>query len=216
MKTNLLLFTLMLFVHTVQSQTSWQPSLSNTSKQNTIKINPVNPFFGQYQIAYERLLTDKLAIQLEGGFISRKQNGLLYNVKSEKSGFIALPAMRYYFYRDSDEEPMFYFSINYRLRKLQERFTDNEYHLYSHNYNRLYNGAGITIGGQYYMFNIISLEVFGGVQYGIINENYRFDNSAVNQYDYEQAFPLKTFSGSFLSGYSNFPLRAGIILGVVF
>ncbi len=216
MKKILLPIGFVLLSNALFAQTSWQPKLNNTSKQNTIKINPINPFFGQYQLAYERMLNEKFSIQLEGGVISRTQNGLIKDVRSEKNGFIALPAMRYYFYRESDEEPMFYFSLNYRFRKLHERFTDNEYYLYSHHYNRTYNGAGLTIGAQYYMFNLISMEVFGGLQYGFVKESYQFDNSSVNQSDYEYEFPVSTFSGKYLSGYNNFPLRAGIILGVVF
>jgi hypothetical protein len=198
------------------AQTSWQPNLNSSSKQNTIKINPVNPFFGQYQLAYERMLNDKISIQLEGGFISRTQKSVVYDVKSEKSGFIAMPAFRYYFYRQSDDEPMFYFSANYRFRQLRERFTDNEYYTYSHHYSRYYNGLGVTIGGQYYIFDLVSIEVFGGLQYGMVTESYRFDTNNITQSDYENQFPLATFTGSYLSNFHNFPLRAGIVLGIVF
>ncbi len=216
MKTFFTSLILVCIFETLSAQTSWQPNLNNSSKQNTIKINPVNPFFGQYQLAFERMLNEKISIQIEGGLISRSQSGLSYNIKSEKNGFIALPAFRYYFYRESNDEPMFYFSANYRYRQLHERFTDNEYNTYSHNYTRYYNGLGVTIGGQYFMFDLISIEVFGGLQYGRVTESYRFDNVNITQTDFEDEFPLATFTGSYLSGFHNFPLRAGIVLGIVF
>ena len=203
-------------VSTLSAQTLWQPKQNDNAKQNTIKINPINPFFGQYQLAYERMLNEKISVQLEGGIISMSQSGLIDDVKSEKSGFIALPALRYYFYRQSDDDPMFYYSINYRYRQLQERFADNEYQLYSNNYSRIYNGVGITLGGQYYMFDVISIEVFCGLQYGVVTETYRFDNTNVTRKDFTEAFPLKTFSGSYISSFHNFPLRSGIVLGLVF
>lgn len=216
MRKNLLGLLLLWCAHISMAQTSWQPIINNDTKKNTIKLNPINPFFGQYQFAYERLLTDKIAMQLEGGFISRSQTEFDYANTMTKRGFIALPAVRYYLYRQSDDEPMFYFSAYYRYRQLNSRYEDKEYNQYSHSYTRIFNGGGLLIGGQYYMFNLISLELFAGLQYGKVSEVYRFDTPGTTVDDFELQFPLSELSGRFYSGYYNFPIRTGIILGLVF
>ena len=80
-------------------------SLTMSAQQNTqaVKTNPLGFFVGQYQVAYERALSDNFSVQLSAGFIGGTSEGTLVGDSLEittetynKTGFIAIPEVRWY------------------------------------------------------------------------------------------------------------------------
>jgi len=137
--------------------------------QNSVKTNIIGYVWGQYQLAYERGLNEKMSAQLSAGIISRA--GTLSS-KDKTSGYIFIPEFRYYF-----REAMrgFYAAGFVRIRSASYVLKDegidasgNAYNL-SFTQDRFAAGAGVVCGFQVLESDVFVFDIFLGPQFKSAN-----------------------------------------------
>ena len=100
-------FALMIFIAALiclsAFSSSAQKKHGGAEYKNLIKVNPIGMAFGQYQLAYERVLDKKTSVQLSVGYITLPSSyayvvgTYITSYESVTSGVILIPEYRLYF-----------------------------------------------------------------------------------------------------------------------
>ena len=119
-----------------------------TGPASVVKTNPFGYFAGQYQLGYERALTDNFSVQLQAGMIVGQGTMTLTDSSGttdlfdiSRGGFILIPEARYYPGGNACEGFYLAASGRYRVGKLD---VDAE-----NVYVRTALGGALTLGYQY-------------------------------------------------------------------
>jgi hypothetical protein len=159
-------------------------------KQHVIKFNVVGVLTGQYQLAYEHGLNDKMSLQLSAGYISlsSSQTWDASSYSSTTSGFIIVPEFRYYF---SEMPKKFYVAPFARIRSTTEKLTDTSSPIgkdVSYTNKTLSIGGGVVLGGQFLIADAVAVDIFIGPQYKSRSSKRTYDNAAVTDDDFNSKF----------------------------
>jgi hypothetical protein len=165
-----------------------------------VKTNPFGFLIGQYQLGYERALSDNFSIQMSAGMIvgGGSVDHILTNERytSSKSGFILLPEVR--FYPGGDACEGFYLAALGRYRTVTKVKTANDEKYQSKDEI----GAAAVIGYHYYGDGVM-IDVFLGPQ---------FKN--VDKWLADSYIDVETvFSEIFTPGDSRTGVRFGVNIG---
>ena len=131
------------------------------SKKNMVKLNLMSPFIKTFNLAYERVLNEKMGLQIRGyytGYSNKEEDP-----QSKTEGFGIIPEFRLYL---SDKKPApagFFLAPFIRFDKFDvtdsyEDGTEN-----TGTYTDF--GVGLLLGHQAVFSNIVTLEAFIGPQY---------------------------------------------------
>ncbi len=128
-------------------------------KSNSVKFNAFGMFAGQYQLAFERAINDKITIQLSGGLVSRKWELGTYEQKD--GGFVIIPEARYYF---NESMKGLYAGAFARYKSGSTTATDADGEVY-YEASRSAVGGGAVLGYQFLIAERLVLDLFAGPQY---------------------------------------------------
>jgi hypothetical protein len=137
------------------------------AKKNMIKLNLMSPFIKTFNLAYERILNENMALQIRGyytGYTNKEEDP-----QTKTSGFGVIPELRLYL---SDKKPApsgFFVAPFIRFDKFD--ITDSYEDGSEVNGSYTDFGAGLLIGHQSVFSNIVTLEAFIGPQYVFGNES---------------------------------------------
>ena len=134
--------------------------------QNVVKTNPFGYFASQYQVGFERALTDNFSVQLSAGLISGSGVTTLSSVDStgnivtttssfSRTGFILIPEVRYY--PGGFACAGFYAALAARIRQVGTAIDDEPL------YDRDVIGGALLVGFQVYKSDML-IDVFVGPQ----------------------------------------------------
>jgi len=148
-----------------------------------VKTNPFGLMAGQYQLGYERALSDNFSVQMSAGMIVggfSVTDSLMNEYSSSKAGFIIIPEVR--FYPGGNACEGLYIAALGRYRTVTRAVDGVDW------YNRTAIGAAAVIGYQYYGDGVM-IDLFMGPQFKNVEDEY-FDGS------FEEDESLFTLGGS--------------------
>lgn len=185
MKKNQLFFTLLMGVVLFGANTAM------AQKQNVIKVNPLSLALSNISLSYERFITEKTSIQLQGGYWLGASVG---DVKFSGTAFT--PEVRFYV-SDTESPKGFYVAPFGRYEMLQavDKTDDDKATL-----TRV--GGGAAIGYQFLFGKSVTMDLFGGPRY--YSNSVKYDNTTN-----EEDLDLGRARGGF-------GLRLGLTVGVAF
>ncbi len=201
----LLIFTLS--AYTVQAQQKRTPIRTKTQvldindmPKNVLKLNILSLAVGTGSFFYERVLNEKMSLQLGASYTNIKNETIL-DVRYK--GFTITPEFRYYL--SSVEAPRgFYVApfARYRRSDVTGTVNRNDQEIPANAKLSAY-GAGVMIGGQWIAAKRISLEAFVGPSLNARSIKVTTPNVT------EKEFPVPNILGVF-------GLRAGVTVGIAF
>lgn len=159
-------------------------------EKNVIKANVISPLFGQYQLAYERVLIPELSVQLSAGILSGKNegntliSGTEYSYENKRSGFIAIPEVRYYPWGRAPKN--FFISGFGRLHMANNKLTDQGSGTtgieQSLSRERVVTtiGGGSALGFQWISSGGFSFDIFAGAHYKSRSVKTTYETAALN------------------------------------
>lgn len=165
-------------------------TVSAQGQTGVIKTNVLGYFAGQYQIAYEHVVTPSSTFQLSLGYLggggsgSSTINGVQNDYEVKRSGFIAIPEYRMYFGGDTPEGV--FVSAFGRYRSASNDLTDSGEGITgtSQDLSRVRKtttfGGGLTVGYQFVGDNGVTLDIFAGPQYKARSLETTYDNADLN------------------------------------
>jgi hypothetical protein len=151
-------------------------SAASFAQKNVVKLNLFGLFASSYTLAYERVLNDKMAVQLTVGYRSYKFADITlgtWNTKDSYSGPTIIGEFRYYVTNASKDVPRgFYVAPFARYASYTEKYessdasdpTNNSYN-YTQKYTTTSIAGGAMLGYQWLVADRVSLDVFAGPQY---------------------------------------------------
>jgi hypothetical protein len=156
--------------------------------RNNIKINPLSLIFGNISLSYERVLSERVSVQLQGGYwIGGRVEGTKW------SGYTLTPEVRYYL-TDHLRPEGAYLAAFGRYQEIESEIEKSETQI---SIQRI--GGGVAAGYQFVLGERITWDTFLGVQ-GFSNS---IEKDGVSSAEYG------LFSG-------NFGVRFGTTFGVAF
>ena len=147
--------------------------LTVSAQENTqvIKTNPLGWFATQYQLGYEMAINDNISASVSAGFIGGKSEVTITDLdgnestsSSTKSGFIAIPEVRYYTGGNACEG--FYIGVGGRFRSATTVDEDDDLLL-----ERTANGAHLVLGFQQTRGDGFMVDYFIGPQYKTVTSD---------------------------------------------
>jgi hypothetical protein len=213
MKKIVLVFSLFIFTATAFAQ------------KNVVKVNLFGLLGSSYTLAYERVLNDKMSVQLSVGYRTIKVSSVSIGTLSEKltySGPTIVGEFRYYLTNASKDVPRgFYVApfVRYGSYTYKYDYNDSDPNFSSYNYTGKYTvssiGGGAMLGYQWLIADRVALDLFAGPQYktkSVSNITYSYANGTT------QTISGSAASGGILNdkGLSPFGLRVGFNVGVAF
>ena len=181
---SLLFGSYVLFVNSIQAQSTTGVTSVPVSKNNTFKIGPTNLFANTILLGYERSLSPRASVQLFGGFtLNQPKNGYYEEVK----GFSGELQIRYYLKPSKNLNGFFvapffkYESLTFTNLDLTKMDNNYGYNNYPYNNtgttspvtitkdeaNRTYYNGGIIFGYQLIISNVFVIDAYagGGMKY---------------------------------------------------
>lgn len=168
-----------------------QNRFGNNQPTSVIKSNVVGVFVGQYQLAYEHMVSDHLSLQLSLGFLDGSESGSSlinskeYSYDINSSGIIAIPEIRYYLGERGPEG--WYLAGLIRYRNKVKDLTDNNSNGTTGIDQDLSRekeieafGGGIVLGYQLISNGGFAFDVFGGWTTKKRTTTYTYDNNSLN------------------------------------
>jgi hypothetical protein len=212
MKKIVLCFSLFLFAATSFAQ------------KNVVKTNFFGLFAGSYTLAYERVLNDKMSVQLSVGYRTYKFASAdfgSYSVKDSYSGPTIVGEFRYYVTNASKDVPRgFYVAPFARYATYTEKVvaSSSTYSGNSYNYTTKWTNSsiagGVVLGYQWLIADVVSIDLFAGPQYktrSVGNVTTTYQDGTTYTYD------GSTYTFANTKGLtSGVGLRAGVGVGVAF
>jgi hypothetical protein len=185
-------------------------------KDNAIKLPLVGLFGGQYQLAYERALTDKITVNLSGGYIHRtsSQSWDYDRYTAVTSGFLVVPEARYYF---KESMKGMYLGLFGRYKSTTQKLTDKSDDLMyggtdvSRETKTSSIGGGVVFGIQFLIADAFVIDMFMGPTVKSGSPKTTYNNAGVTDLDFESKFLDFKFADN-----SNVGLRAGVSVGYAF
>lgn len=176
---------ILLFCAASLSVNAQKQNQEENSRQHVLKTNVLGYFAGQYQVAYEHGLNENVSVQLSAGFLTGGTNNA--NYKNQRTGFILIPEVHYYF---SGNAPRgFYIGAFARYRQANNKLTDASWTAGSTGTNqdlsrkRKVNsiGGGVVLGYQVISRGGFTFDIFGGPQYKSRTYNTVYGNADLNE-----------------------------------
>lgn len=132
-------------------------------QNNSLKVNAVGMFAGQYQLAYERALNDKFTVQLSGGIVNRswKLNWGSGSSTQKDGGFVVIPEARYYF---KESMQGLYAGAFARYKNGTTTMTDMDGQK-TFEATRSAVGGGAVLGYQFLIADRLLFDLFAGPQF---------------------------------------------------
>lgn len=210
-------------------------SLQAQDRNNILKTNVIGYFNGQYQLVYERALTPNFSAQLSGGVIASQSegasiiNGTEYKYENQRSGFIAIPEVRWY--PGANQMEGFFIGAFGRFRQVTNDLSDLSTPKGSEGIAQDLSrerkntalGGGMTVGFQWISDGGITLDLFVGPQYKSRNSSTSYDITALNEKSVNENSELEgdyLFNQKFLDinleENDGWGLRFGFHLGYAF
>lgn len=175
-----------------------QSAVQAQERKNVVKINPLSLGLATFNASYERLVTDKVSVQLGMFFTGISIQGTSF------SGYGVTPEARFYFSKAKGESPQgWHISPFVRYQSLsisaEDVTTDTQATASISAF-----GGGAVAGYQWLLGKAdrVSLDLFLGPKYDV--GNVTFEGSASEE----------SFAG--LDSFSGFWIRSGLTLGVAF
>jgi hypothetical protein len=131
------------------------------SKKNMIKLNLIAPFVKTFNLAYERVLNEKMGLQVHAYYTGYTDKGEDPETKTE--GFGIIPEFRLYLSEKKGAPAGFFVAPFIRFDKFDVTDTYDEGTVNTGTYSDF--GAGLVIGHQAVFSNIVTLEAYIGPQY---------------------------------------------------
>ncbi|MFL5729097.1 MAG: DUF3575 domain-containing protein [Cytophagaceae bacterium] len=146
---------------------------SGFAQKNVVKANLFGMFAGSYTLAYERVLNDKMSVQLSAGYRSYKYADITIgsiNEKDSYSGPTVVGEFRYYVTNGSKDVPRgFYVAPFARYAKYTEKWAYTDASSPSSNYSQKWSttsiAGGVMLGYQWLIADVVSIDLFAGPQY---------------------------------------------------
>jgi Protein of unknown function (DUF3575) len=145
------------------------------AQKNVVKFNLFGAFAQSYTLAYERVLNDKMSVQLSVGYRTFKVYDINLLTTEEKltySGPTIVGEFRYYVTNASKDVPRgFYVApfVRYGSYTYKYSYTDTDPSYSAYNETAKYTitsiGGGAMLGYQWLIADRVSLDVFAGPQY---------------------------------------------------
>jgi hypothetical protein len=151
-------------------------SAASLAQKNVVKLNLFGLFASSYTLAYERVLNDKMAVQLSVGYRSYNFAEVTigtWNTKDTYAGPTIVGEFRYYVTNASKDVPRgFYVAPFVRYSSYTEKVessdssdpTNNSYN-YTTKWTTSSIAGGAMLGYQWLVADRVSLDVFAGPQY---------------------------------------------------
>ena len=145
--------------------------LTVSAQENTqvIKTNPIGWFGSQYQLGYEMAINDNISASVSAGFIGGAGEYVTDDLETRdytRSGFIAIPEVRYYTGGNACEG--FYIGLGGRLRSATSVDGENDDVLVL---ERTANGAHLVLGFQQTRGDGFMVDYFIGPQYKAVTSD---------------------------------------------
>jgi len=159
-------------------------------KKNVIKFNALGVLGSQFQLAYERGLTEKVSIQLSAGYITYNSSQTVFSnsYKSKNNGFIIIPEARYYFKEALDGA---YLGAFARVRSVNTDLTDTSVPIgidVSREEIAMTVGGGIVVGYQFILAERIVIDLFLGPQFKERSSSNTYKTYGVTDTDFNSKF----------------------------
>ena len=143
--------------------------LTVSAQENTqvIKTNPIGWFVAQYQLGYEMAINDNISASVSAGFLGgeiRLDDEDDNEIITTRSGFIAIPEVRYYTGGNACEG--FYIGLGGRFLSANYVDADDNSRL-----DRTANGAHFVLGFQQTRGDGFMVDYFIGPQYKAVTNN---------------------------------------------
>jgi hypothetical protein len=123
--------------------------------KNAIKINPASLFLGNISMSYERVLSEKVSVQLQAGYWV---GGTIENTKW--SGYSFTPEVRYYFTDHLRPEGAYLAGFG-RFQKIETDIKNEN----SSQISLQRIGGGVAVGYQFVLGSRVTWDTFIGPQY---------------------------------------------------
>lgn len=209
-------------------------SFHNNDRTNVIKHNIFGVFSGQYQLAYEKIVSDHFALQLSLGYIgggnesgSSTVNGENHNYSVSSSGFIAIPEIRYYFGENGPKGMYVAGLMRYRHKEKDLKDSENGTSGINQDLSRTKTikafGGGVVLGYQWVTQKGFSIDLFGGYTSKDRTIDYDYDNASLNASSPNPEFSTigeELFSEKYLNfkdeSTSGTAIRIGLNIGYAF
>jgi hypothetical protein len=182
-------------------------------KNNAIKTNLIGLVAGQYQLAYERAINEKMSVQLSAGYITYDGSQTLGSdsYKMDATGFIVIPEFRYYF---AEGLKGAYAGAFVRYRSATEKYKDVSNPIgtdVSRDTKISSIGGGAVLGYQALISDALVIDIFVGPQYKTRSTTNTYKTAGVTDDDFNSKFiDVKIFDKSGVG------VRFGINVGVAF
>ena len=159
---------------------TWVAASETSAQQVThvAKTNPIGLFASQYQLGYEHGLNDNFSVQLSAGFMGGSGEALdlddpasLNMVSTQRTGFIAIPEVRWYPGASACEG--FYLALAGRYRTSQTVDADDNVRL-----DRSAVGGALLLGFQR-LSDGYAVDFFLGPQYKTVDSSGDLDVSGI-------------------------------------
>lgn len=158
---------------------------SNSEFKHIIKTNVLGYFAGQYQLAYEHAINNNFSAQLSAGFLTGSGSATGY--ETNRTGFILIPEVRYYFGGNAPER--LYVGAFARYRHASNKLTDENFTNGGTGTNqdlsrkRKVNsvGGGMILGYQVIAGRGFTFDIFAGPQYKSRSQNTVYNTDALNE-----------------------------------
>jgi len=168
-------------------------------KSNVIKTNIFGVFAGQFQLGYERVLNEKMSVQLMPGLVTFSSSGSSSDFfgtdtySATTSGFIIVPEFRFYpTYAKNDVPKGFYAAPFFRLRMVTQDYYDTglypDYKNVSYVDKTTTIGGGLVLGYQFLMGDVFSFDIFISPQYKEKSTNRTYDDPNVTDDDFNRKY----------------------------
>lgn len=157
------------------------PESNAQVKQNAVKWNIFGTIIGQYQLAYERALSENISVQLSAGLVKRGWSAFdTQFLEIDEMGFILIPEGRYYF---KEALKGFYgaaFFRYYSSNLVAEDIDETDLGDYTATYKRRAIGGGLLIGYQALLGDVFVLDVAVGPQYKSVSQSVEYEDPNLN------------------------------------
>lgn len=182
------------------------------AKDNAVKTNLMGMIISQYQLSYERAVSEKFSVQLSGAYITREWGILDTDGETDidQTGWMVIPEARYYF---GEALKGGYVAGFARLRGVDWVYRDlntTDGFDNSGRFGRSVAGGGLLFGYQALASDVLVFDIFLGPQFKSVTvKDWKFDadNNDPSYNDYEGNEKIES---------SGTGLRFGFNLGIAF
>jgi hypothetical protein len=191
------------------------------AQKNVVKLNVPGLLGGNYMLAYERVLNDKMSVQLAAGYINLSSSTSAWfddsrSLDGSLNGFIVVPEFRYYVTNASKDVPRGLYAGGFaRIRMVTDKVVDSgdpsDPVNYSYTDKTNTFGGGVVLGYQALIADVLSIDFFIGPQYKSKSTSRTYVDSNANDTDLAETFPIFKIKEKSGAG-----VRLGINVGVAF